>query len=91
VVRVHTNFLNALRRLSSSLSAALLAGELPPNVVIITHGSVINIIYHLLKGIEWNNQRPSYPTTPTSIHEVSYRQGFLQLTVENNVRHLQTV
>lgn len=38
------------------------------NVLIVTHGGVINIIYHLVKCIEWNNKRKSYPVSNCSIH-----------------------
>jgi broad specificity phosphatase PhoE len=66
----------------------MLARDLPENVAVVTHGGPINIVHHILKGIEWTNRNSFFPTTATSIHEVSYVNGEWRLTVENDARHL---
>lgn len=38
------------------------------NILIVTHGGVINVIYHLVKGIEWNNKNPAFKAGNCSIH-----------------------
>lgn len=38
------------------------------NVLVVTHGGVINIIYHLVNGIEWNNQSHIFKSANCSIH-----------------------
>lgn len=38
------------------------------NTLIVTHGGVINIIYHLTNDIEWNNKRSSFKSSNCSIH-----------------------
>lgn len=38
------------------------------NILIVTHGGVINIIYHLVKGMEWNNKNPAFKAGNCSIH-----------------------
>lgn len=38
------------------------------NVLVVTHGGVINIIYHIVKGLEWSNRRPSFRVANCSIH-----------------------
>ena len=44
------------------------------NIMIITHGGVINIIYHLVKGIEWTNKSPYLSRIHCmSIHQINYR------------------
>jgi probable phosphoglycerate mutase len=63
--------------------------ELPPNVAVVTHGGVINIIYHLLKNLQWSNRRPAFKTSPTSIHQLSRLDGIWQLTLENEAHHLE--
>lgn len=38
------------------------------NILVVTHGGVINIIYHLVNGIEWSNKTPAFKTANCSIH-----------------------
>lgn len=38
------------------------------NILVITHGGVINIIYHLVKGIEWSNKNRPFPADNCGIH-----------------------
>lgn len=58
------------------------------NVMIITHGGVINIVYHLLKGLEWTNKNKSFPASNTGMHKVEYAKGQWELTLENGLAHL---
>ncbi len=51
------------------------------NVLIVTHGGVINIIYHLVNGIEWNNQSQIYKAANCSIHVLD--MNTMQIEVEN--------
>ncbi len=37
-------------------------------ILIVTHGGVINVIYHLVKGLEWSNQNRSFPAGNGSVH-----------------------
>ncbi len=38
------------------------------NILVVTHGGVINIIYHLVKGIEWKNKGCAFKADNCSIH-----------------------
>lgn len=38
------------------------------NVLAVTHGGVINIIYHLVNGKEWSNKCQTFKTSNCSIH-----------------------
>ncbi|GIP31978.1 hypothetical protein J2TS4_11880 [Paenibacillus sp. J2TS4] len=58
------------------------------NVLVVTHGGVINIIYHIVKGIEWTNKNKFNPALNTSIHKIEYRGGKWELTLENLTPHL---
>ncbi|SER33621.1 probable phosphoglycerate mutase [Gracilibacillus ureilyticus] len=58
------------------------------NILIITHGGVINIVYHLLKGLEWTNKTSRFPVTYTSIHAVEFQNKSWCLTKENETNHL---
>ncbi|WP_454191134.1 histidine phosphatase family protein [Paenibacillus sp. Marseille-Q7038] len=58
------------------------------NVIIVTHGGVINVVYHMLKGQEWTNKNKSFPVSNTGIHKVEYSNGQWNVTVENFLEHL---
>ena len=38
------------------------------NVLVVTHGGVINVIYHLVKGIEWSNNGQVFKVGNCSMH-----------------------
>ena len=57
------------------------------NVLVVTHGGVINVIYHLVKGMEWSNKNRPFETAYCGIHvlnvetmafEVENKNDFLQ-------------
>lgn len=58
------------------------------NVIIVTHGGVINVVYHILKGLEWTNKNNSFPASNTGIHKVENSNGQWNLTVENFLEHI---
>jgi probable phosphoglycerate mutase len=66
----------------------MITRQLPPDVAVVTHGGVINIVYHLVKGLPWTNKAPSFPTAATGIHEILYSDREWKITVENDTGHL---
>ncbi|MDO3410933.1 histidine phosphatase family protein [Saccharibacillus sp. CPCC 101409] len=58
------------------------------NVMVVTHGGVINIVYHILKGLEWTNRSESFPASNTAWHRVEYIDGQWAFTSENMLEHL---
>ena len=38
------------------------------NVLVVTHGGVINIVYHLVRNMEWSNTKKSVPVGNCSVH-----------------------
>ncbi len=38
------------------------------NVLVVTHGGVINVVYHLVKGMEWSNKEKPVPVANCSVH-----------------------
>ena len=42
----------------------------PGTLVIVTHGGVISILYHLIKGIPWSNSAPAFKAAPCCAHLV---------------------
>lgn len=42
--------------------------EMNDNILVVTHSGVINILYHIVKNIEWNNQNKSFKVENCSLH-----------------------
>ena len=81
-------FFERIKQAFDRLTTEMVAGTLPDNIMVITHGGVINIIYYLLEKLAWTNKQPSFPTSPTSLHEVVYTVGEWHIKTRNNVDHL---
>ncbi|MDH6426509.1 phosphoglycerate mutase [Paenibacillus odorifer] len=78
-------------RISSSFSK--LCNELEStdpneNVIMVTHGGVINVIYHILKGLTWTNKNAHFPASYTSIHKIEYQADKWAVTAENLTEHI---
>ncbi|MBE9915112.1 histidine phosphatase family protein [Paenibacillus donghaensis] len=58
------------------------------NVIVVTHGGVINVIYHTLKGLAWTNKSVKFPASYTSIHKIEYQDGKWGFAFENLVPHI---
>lgn len=56
------------------------------NVLAVTHGGVINVIYHLVKGIEWSNKNRMFKAANCSIHVLNMET--MEFEVENNTDFL---
>ncbi len=56
--------------------------------MLITHSGVINIIYHIIRKLEWSNKQKGFPISNTSIHRVviNNEDGFID--IENLKDHL---
>lgn len=57
------------------------------NVMIVTHGGVISVIYHILKGLEWTNKNKSFPASNTGLHKIENISGHWTITLENSLKH----
>ncbi len=58
------------------------------NILVVTHGGVINVIYHLVKGLEWNNKRAAFKVGNCSIHILN--MDTMEFEVENKTNFLST-
>jgi len=38
------------------------------NALVVTHGGVINVVYHLVRNMEWSNRSKSVPVANCSVH-----------------------
>lgn len=53
------------------------------NLMIVTHGGVINIIYHIVKELDWNNRGSKFPASYTGMHKIEYQDGKWTVSLEN--------
>lgn len=51
------------------------------NIAFVTHSGVINIIYHIVKGLEWSNKEKSFKVGNCSIHILDLSK--MEFEVEN--------
>ena len=58
------------------------------NILVVTHGGVINIVYHLVRGIEWNNKGRTFKTGNCSIHVLN--MDTMEFEIENKTDFLST-
>lgn len=58
------------------------------NILLVTHSGVINIIYHIIKNIEWSNKNKRFPVAYTSLHRVVINNNISFIDIENFKNHL---
>ncbi|MFD1176623.1 histidine phosphatase family protein [Paenibacillus puldeungensis] len=81
-------FYNRICESFDELCKKLEHNEIGPNVLLVTHGGVINVLYYYLEGREWTNKSEFYPIDNTSVHTVEKRQDRWKITGVNDTRHL---
>lgn len=58
------------------------------DILVVTHGGVINIIYHLIKEIEWSNKNKVFKVQNASIHKIELDEGKMKMTLSSYIDHL---
>ena len=56
------------------------------NILVVTHGGVINVVYHLVKDIEWNNKGRVFKAGNCSIHVLN--MDTMEFEIENKTDFL---
>ena len=56
--------------------------------MLVTHGGVINILYHIVKELEWSNNQKWFPVANTSIHRIAINGNEKYIDIENLKEHL---
>ena len=59
------------------------------NILLVTHSGVINIIYHIIKNIEWTNKKKGFPSGNTSIHRIVINDSEKYIDIENLKEHFK--
>ena len=55
--------------------------DLDENILVVTHGGVINIIYHIVKRIEWSNKAKGFRVSNCGLHVLDLEE--MRFEVEN--------
>lgn len=82
-------FFCRINKLVKQLIMNVETGKLNSNVLLITHGGVINVIYHVIKRLEWSNRVKPFPCNYTSLHCIEYDGNEWKVVEENNYNHLE--
>ena len=56
------------------------------NILIVTHSGVINIIYHLVRGMTWSNKNRAFKAGNCSIHVLN--MDTMEFEIENKTDFL---
>lgn len=83
-------FYNRIKKSYNELCNRIINGEIGPNVMLVTHGGVINIIYHIVNGLEWTNKSGALcKSTNTGMHIIKYTSEGWKVIESNNIEHLK--
>jgi probable phosphoglycerate mutase len=75
------------KRIENSFKS-IINNSLNNNLAIFTHAGVINIIYSIVKGIEWSNKEQSFRIQYTSMHVLNVSNNKCEFIEENLINHL---
>lgn len=82
-------FYSRIKNAYKKLCDKMINGEIGPNVVLVTHGGVIEIIYYIINGLEWTNKSDKLSkTSNTGIHKIEYISSNWKIIDSDNVEHL---
>lgn len=76
-------------RIEKSFKEIINENQKLDSIMLVTHGGVINIIYHIIKEKEWNNKQKSFQTSTASIHRVAINEKNKIIDIENFKEHLR--
>lgn len=82
------HFYNRITKAFESLCMKLECQEVKSNVLLVTHGGVVNVLYYHLNGQEWTNKSPFFPIDNTSVHTVEMISDQWKVTEKNSMKHL---
>ncbi|WP_310829190.1 histidine phosphatase family protein [Paenibacillus pedocola] len=57
------------------------------NVLVVTHGGVINVVYHLVRELEWTNLSKEFPSSYTSVHKIEHSSGKWEIELAHQERN----
>ncbi|WP_342554938.1 histidine phosphatase family protein [Paenibacillus sp. FSL R7-0652] len=84
-IHFHTRIRNTFEHLCIQLEKE----QIQSNVLLVTHGGVINILYYLLAKREWSSKSSFYPIDNTSIHTIEKHKEGWSIIHPNRIPHLR--
>lgn len=85
-------FYYRIKNAYTKLCEDIITGKIGPNVMLVTHSGVINIVYHIINGLEWTNKSPKLCNiSNTSIHTIEYTLQKWKIINSNNIDHLNNM
>lgn len=81
------HFYNRITKAFHNLCNMIECQEMQKNVLLVTHGGVINVLYYLLNGQEWSNKSTFFPIGNTSVHTVEKIANKWEITERNIMNH----
>lgn len=82
-------FYDRIKKAYYNLCDKIINDEIGKNVMLVTHGGVIDIIYHIIKGVEWTNKCAALcKMTTTGIHKIEYGINGWKIVESNVIEHL---
>ena len=82
-------FYYRIKNAYKKLCDKMISGEIDPNVMLVTHGGVIEVIYYIISGLDWTNKSAKLcKTSNTGIHSIEYISGEWKIIDSNNLEHL---
>ncbi|WP_422657561.1 histidine phosphatase family protein [Paenibacillus sp. EC2-1] len=85
------DFYNRICKAFNDLCMNLENKKVQSNVLIVTHGGVINVLYYLLNGEEWTNKSPFHSIENTSVHTIERTANGWGMTERNFMNHLKGI
>ncbi len=85
-------FYYRIKNTYEKLCNEILNGEIGPNVMLVTHGGVIEVIYYIINGLDWTNKSAKLcKSSNTGIHSIEYILGEWKIIDSNNIEHLNNL
>lgn len=58
------------------------------SIMLVTHSGVINILYYVMRKLEWSNKQKGFPSGNASIHRIVIKDDERYIDIENYKEHL---
>lgn len=85
-------FYYRIKNAYKKLCDEMINGEIGPNVMLVTHGGVIEVIYYIISDLDWTNKSVKLcKSSNTGIHTIEYISNEWKITDSNNTEHLNNL
>lgn len=82
-------FYYRIKNAYKKLCDEMINGKIASNVMLVTHGGVIEVIYYIISGLDWTNKSEKLcKSSNTGIHSIEYIAGEWKIIGSNNIEHL---